>query len=32
VKECNIATKFDWKDVDWKYYIEEAQKLIVGSK
>lgn len=32
VKECNIAKKFDWKDVDWKYYIEEAKKLIIGSK
>lgn len=32
VKECNLASKFDWKDVDWKYYIEEAQKLIIGSK
>jgi hypothetical protein len=30
VKECNVANKFDWKDVNWKYYIEEAQKLIVG--
>jgi hypothetical protein len=32
VKECNIATKFDWKDVNWKYYVDEAKKLIVGSK
>jgi hypothetical protein len=32
VKECNRADKFDWKDVDWKYYIEEAKKLIVGVK
>lgn len=32
VKECNIASKFDWKDVDWKYYIDEAKKLIIGSK
>lgn len=32
VKECNVASKFDWNDVDWKYYIEEAKKLIVGSK
>ncbi len=32
VKECNVAAKFDWSDVDWKYYIEEAKKLIVGSK
>lgn len=32
VKECNRAEKFDWNDVDWRYYIEEAKKLIVGSK
>ena len=32
VKQCNDATKFDWNDVDWKYYIEEAKKLIIGSK
>ena len=32
VKECNRADKFNWSDVDWKYYIEEAKKLIVGSK
>lgn len=32
VKQCNLASKFDWTDVDWKYYIEEANKLIVGSK
>lgn len=32
VKECNITKKFDWSDVDWKYYIEESKKLIVGSK
>lgn len=32
VKECNRAEKFNWNDVDWNYYIEEAKKLIVGSK
>lgn len=32
VKECNLASKFDWTDVDWRYYIEEAKKLIIGSK
>lgn len=32
VKQCNRAEKFDWSDVDWRYYIEEAKKLIVGSK
>lgn len=30
VKECNLASKFDWNDVDWNYYIEEAKKLIIG--
>jgi len=32
VKQCNVATDFDWSDVDWKYYIEEAKKIIIGSK
>lgn len=32
VKECNRAEKFDWNDVDWRYYIEETKKLIIGSK
>ena len=31
VKECNRAEKFDRNDVDWKYYIEEAKKLIIGE-
>jgi len=31
VKECNLASKFDWRDVDWKYYIEEAKKIIIGE-
>lgn len=31
VKECNLATKFDWRDVDWDYYIEESKKLLVGE-
>jgi hypothetical protein len=30
VKECNVAKKFDWNDVDWNYYIEEAKKIIIG--
>lgn len=30
VKECNLASKFDWHDVDWDYYIEEAKKIIIG--
>ena len=32
VKECNVAKNFDWNDVDWNYYIEEAKKIIIGSK
>lgn len=32
VKECNIAKNFDWSDVDWNYYIDEAKKIIIGNK
>lgn len=32
VKQCNIATDFNWNDLDWKYYIEESKKIIIGSK
>lgn len=32
VKQCNVATDFDWNDVDWNYYLEEAKKIIIGSK
>jgi len=32
VKQCNVATDFNWNDVDWNYYIEEAKKIIIGSK
>ncbi len=32
VKQCNVATDFNWNDVDWKYYIQEAKKNIIGSK
>lgn len=32
VKQCNVATDFNWKDVDWNYYIEETKKNIIGSK
>lgn len=32
VKQCNVASDFDWKSVDWTYYIQEAKKLIIGSK
>jgi hypothetical protein len=27
VKECNDASKFNWDDVDYKYYLEEVEKL-----
>jgi hypothetical protein len=29
VKECNDAKAFDWKDLDYGYYIKEAEKLLV---
>lgn len=32
VTECNVASDFDWSNVDWSYYIEECKKLIIGSK
>lgn len=32
VKECNVASKFDWTDIDWDYYIKEIQKLIIGEQ
>ena len=31
VKECNVASKFNWEDVDWNYYITEAKKNIIGG-
>lgn len=31
VKECNKASDFDWNDVDWRFYIEEAKKIIIGE-
>ncbi len=31
IKECNRSDKFDWNDVDWNFYIDEAKKLIIGS-
>lgn len=27
IKECNDVDTFDWNDVNWLYYIEEAEKL-----
>jgi len=32
VKECNDASKFDWTDVDYDYYIQEIKKLYIGEK
>ena len=29
VKCCNLATDFNWSDVDFDYYIEEARKIIL---
>lgn len=29
VKECNNIKDFSWSDVDYNYYIEEAEKLLV---
>lgn len=31
IKECNVANKFDWSDVDWDYYTKEIEKLRIGS-
>lgn len=32
VKQCNVASDFDWKDVDWSYYVQEAEKILIGNK
>lgn len=29
VKQCNVASDFNWADVDYDYYIEQARKLII---
>lgn len=29
IKECNVAAKFNWNDVDFEYYIGQIKKLIV---
>lgn len=29
VKECNDASKFNWDDVNWDYYAQEIEKLII---
>lgn len=31
VKVCNRASEFDWRDVDWSYYVGEIEKLRIGS-
>ena len=31
VKQCNVATDFDWNDVDWDFYREECKKIIIGD-
>lgn len=30
VKECNHASRFDWSDVDYRYYVEQIEKLKIG--
>lgn len=30
VQECNIASKFDWKTLNYDWYIAEAQKLMIA--
>lgn len=29
VAECNDASRFDWNNVEYRYYIDEARKLII---
>lgn len=31
VKVCNRASEFDWRDVDWSYYVAEIEKLRIGA-
>lgn len=30
LKECNVASDFDWTDVDFDYYIEHINRLKIG--
>ncbi len=30
VRECNDARSFNWSDLDYSYYIAEAQKLVIS--
>ena len=32
VTNCNVASNFNWADLDYDYYIKEVQKLIIGAK
>lgn len=32
VRDCNKASEFNWNDVDYSYYIEEINKLMIGTK
>ena len=31
IKECNDASKFNWVDVDYTYYLEKIEKLYIGD-
>lgn len=31
IKECNKASDFDWRDVDYRYYEKEISKLLIGE-
>lgn len=31
IKECNHVRNFTWDDIDYKYYISETKKLIIGT-
>lgn len=31
VKDCCVASKFDWNDVDYSFYLAEIEKLIIRS-
>ncbi len=29
IKQCNKASEFNWSDVDWRYYEQEINKLLI---
>lgn len=31
VHECNVASKFDWNNVNYDFYIDEIKKLVIGD-